>query len=100
MNICEVVMKILNITNGDSTANLIKHSSVTGDVLPWRDPMYHGPFPAKLTLSKLSVLRARYLFGPDADATGAERDFLLEGSTTENFKRLRQGYSMVRARLS
>ena len=70
-------MKILNITNGDSTANLIKHSSITSDVLPWRDPMHHGPFPAKLTLSKLSVLRARYLFGPDADATGAERDFRL-----------------------
>ncbi len=66
-------MKILNITNGDSTANLIKHSSITSDVLPWRDPMHHGPFPAKLTLSELSVLRARYLVGPDADATGAER---------------------------
>ncbi|MDU9005499.1 hypothetical protein [Sedimentitalea todarodis] len=70
-------MKILNITNGDGAANIIKQSAVPGDVLPWRDPMHHGPFPAKLSLSELSVLRARYLVGPDADPTGAERDFQL-----------------------
>lgn len=70
-------MRILNVTNGDGAANIIKQSAVAGDVLPWRDPMHHGPFPAKLTLSELSVLRARYLVGPDADPTGAERDFQL-----------------------
>lgn len=70
-------MKVLNITNGDGAANIIKQSSVVGDVLPWRDPMHHGPFPAKLSLSKLGKLRAAYLAGPDADPTEIERDFQL-----------------------
>ncbi|MDA8747663.1 hypothetical protein N9M66_05585 [Litoreibacter sp.] len=70
-------MKTLNITNGDGAANIIKQSAVTGDVLPWRDPMHHGPFPAKLSLSELGRLRAAYLAGPDADPTEIERDFQL-----------------------
>ncbi|WP_299606382.1 hypothetical protein [uncultured Tateyamaria sp.] len=70
-------MKTLNITNGDGAANTIKQSIVTGDVLPWRDPMHHGPFPAKLSLSELGNLRAEYLAGPDADATDVKRDFQL-----------------------
>ena len=70
-------MRILNITNGDGAANIIKQSTVPGDVLPWRDPMHHGPFPAKLNLSELSLLRARYLVGPDANPKAAERDFQL-----------------------
>lgn len=70
-------MKILNITNGDGAANTIKQSTVPGDVLPWRDPMHHGPFPAGLSLSELGNLRAEYLAGPDADATDVKRDFQL-----------------------
>ena len=76
-------MKTLNITNGDGAANIIKQSAVPGDVLPWRDPMHHGPFPADLPLSELSHLRARYLAGPDADPTGAERDFQLRDQHLE-----------------
>ncbi|MEM7237272.1 MAG: hypothetical protein AAF501_05545 [Pseudomonadota bacterium] len=70
-------MKTLNITNGDGAANIIKQSTVPGDVLPWRDPMHHGPFPAKLALSELGRLRAAYLAGPDADPAEIERDFQL-----------------------
>lgn len=70
-------MKTLNITNGDGAANIIKQSTVKGDVLPWRDPMHHGPFPANLSLSELGRLRATYLAGPDADPTEIERDFQL-----------------------
>lgn len=70
-------MKTLNITNGDGAANIIKQSVVTGDVLPWRDPMHHGPFPAKLSLSELGRLRATYLAGPNGDSTEIERDFQL-----------------------
>ena len=70
-------MKILNITNGDGAANIIKQSTVIGDVLPWRDPMHHGPFPAELPLSELGKLRAAYLASPDADPTEIERDFQL-----------------------
>lgn len=70
-------MKVLNITNGDGAANIIKQSTVSGDVLPWRDPMHHGPFPAKLSLAELSNLRAAYLAGPDGDQAEIERDFQL-----------------------
>ncbi len=70
-------MAILNITNGDGAANAIKASSVAGDVLPWRDPMHHGPFPAGLDLAELSKMRADYLSGPGIDRDAARRDFQL-----------------------
>ena len=70
-------MKTLNITNGDGAANIIKQSAVSGDVLPWRDPMHHGPFPANLSLPELSKVRATYLAGPDGDPAEIERDFEL-----------------------
>ena len=53
----------LHITNGDSAANLINASSVAGSVLPWRDPMHHGPFPKTTSLDEASSIRARYLGG-------------------------------------
>lgn len=56
-------MRSLHITNGD--------------VLPWRDPMHHGPFPKGVGFHDLSQLRAQYLAGPDADPTKAERDLRL-----------------------
>ncbi len=58
-------MNNLHITNGDSAAQVLKVSTVGGDVLPWRDPMHHGPFPSGLDLDAVSVVRARYLGGPD-----------------------------------
>ncbi|MEL6207845.1 MAG: hypothetical protein AAFR47_21440 [Pseudomonadota bacterium] len=70
-------MHILNITNGDSAADILKASTVPGDVLPWRDPMHHGPFPAGLSLDELRPLRARYLAGPDGNVEAAERGFRL-----------------------
>ena len=76
-------MKILNITNGDGAANILKESTISGDVLPWRDPMHHGPFPAGLTLSELSTLRARYLAGSKGDPSEAERDFRIRDQHLE-----------------
>lgn len=70
-------MKTLNITNGDGAANIIKQSVVAGDVLPWRDPMHHGPFPANCSLSELSKVRAAYLAGPDGNSAEIARDFEL-----------------------
>lgn len=70
-------MKTLNITNGDGAANIIKQSIVAGDVLPWRDPMHHGPFPAQSSLLELGKVRAAYLAGPGGDPAEIERDFEL-----------------------
>lgn len=70
-------MGSLHITNGDGAANIIKECGVPGDVLPWRDPMHHGPFPAGLDLPAASRLRARYLAGPSAEGDADERAFEL-----------------------
>lgn len=58
----------LHITNGDGAGNIIKACGVPGDVLPWRDPMHHGPFPAELTLDQLATIRGEYLEGPIAQS--------------------------------
>lgn len=62
-------MTDLHITNGDGAADIIRASVITGEVLPWRDPMHHGPFPLGLDLDDLSAVRGRYLAGPDLDAS-------------------------------
>ena len=68
---------ILHITNGDVAADLIKESSLTGDVLPWRDVLHDGPVPGDLKLEELSEVRVSFL----ADAfhlekTDVEKGFL------------------------
>ncbi len=70
-------MTDLHITNGDSTANLLNQSRITGDVLSWRDPMQHGPFPAQASLEDLAIIRGDYLSGPESDGKEAVRDFRL-----------------------
>ena len=57
------MVSMLHITNGDSAADLIRQTGLSGDVLSWRDPMHHGPFPADVGLDELSRLRIRYLSG-------------------------------------
>jgi len=59
-------MQRLHITNGDSAADIIRQCGIAGDVLPWRDPMHHGPFPHGFSLHELGRLRIAYLCG---DAT-------------------------------
>ncbi len=66
-------MSRLHITNGDSAADILKVSGMGGDVLPWRDPMHHGPFPLDLDLDAVSDLRAKYLNGPHGDHDKARR---------------------------
>ncbi|MCP5082630.1 MAG: hypothetical protein GY948_13165 [Alphaproteobacteria bacterium] len=67
----------LHITNGDGAAGLLKASGLEGDVLPWRDPMHHGPFPANADLQTLSEIRGRYLAGPGLPEGDVVRDFEL-----------------------
>lgn len=67
----------LHITNGDVAGNTLKASTLAGDILPWRDPMHHGPFPASLDLDAVSKLHAVHLAGNALDAKKVEMDFLL-----------------------
>ena len=70
----------LHITNGDGAAGLLKASGLEGDVLPWRDPMHHGPFPHEKDLEALSKIRGRYLAGPDLPEADVARDFELRNA--------------------
>jgi hypothetical protein len=74
--------RVLHITNGDSAAGLIRASGLPGDVLPWRDPMHHGPMPPDIDLAALSAVRAAYLSGPghSADSEFQARDAALRQS--------------------
>ena len=56
---------MLHIVNGDHAGDTLKAAGLGGDVLPWRDPMHHGPFPAGLGLDATSEVRSRYLTGTD-----------------------------------
>lgn len=65
----------LHITNGDGAGNLLEASGLGGDVLPWRDTMFEGPFPAGLDLSEMSAQRARYLAAIGLPVDDVRRDF-------------------------
>ncbi len=54
-------MKSLHVTNGDSTADLLRLSGLGGDVLPWRDVLHEGPVPADLDPPALNEVRARFI---------------------------------------
>ena len=67
----------LHITNGDQAADTLKQFRAGEDVLPWRDPMIDGPFPAGLDLPAASKLRAAHLAGADLTHEQVLRDFRL-----------------------
>ena len=69
----------LHITNGDGAAGLIEAGSVAGSVLPWRDPMHHGPFPKTSSLEEASNIRAQYL-GGDQYAEQTQSEFVKRDS--------------------
>lgn len=72
--------KRLHITNGDSAANIIALFATQDTVLPWRDPMHHGPFPYTETLDEISRIRIAYLEGKNSATethSFSERDQLL-----------------------
>lgn len=60
---------LLHVTNGDTAANLISSSNIGGRVLPWRDPMHHGPFPGNYSLDEVSRIRLAYLSGDESCAS-------------------------------
>jgi hypothetical protein len=67
----------LHVTNGDVAAGTLKQLLPDDDVLPWRDPMVEGPFPAGLDPAATSRLRAAHLAGPNLDHDQVLRDFCL-----------------------
>jgi hypothetical protein len=78
--------QILNITNGDSTLNIMKQAAIPGELLPWRDVLHDGPVPAGLSLKELSEVRAKFITDrgwgePEATAQDfRDRDNVLKSS--------------------
>lgn len=52
---------ILNITNGDSTVDLMQQANIPGVYLPWRDVLHDGPVPEGLSLEALSEVRSNFI---------------------------------------
>ncbi len=54
--------KTLHIVDGDSTGGILKEAGFrrNGEILVWRDALYTGPVPARLTLRQLSGVRSRF----------------------------------------
>jgi len=77
----------LHITNGDGAAGVIRESAVDGEVLPWRDPMHHGPFPSGLSLDERANVRADYLAEPDMSTDPARREFALRNQHLKDASR-------------
>lgn len=67
--------RILNITNGDSTVNIMQQAGIAGVLLPWRDVLHDGPVPAGLSLEQLSMVRARFI----ADRGWGEPEAVIHG---------------------
>jgi hypothetical protein len=65
----------LNITNGDAAGNGLSASGLPGEVLPWRDTMHQGPFPAGHDLDAVSLLRAEFLAGGALPVDDIRADF-------------------------
>lgn len=58
-------MSILNITNGDAAADLLRAADIAGEIVVWRDVLHEGPVPADLDAAALRECRARFLAGND-----------------------------------
>ena len=54
---------MLHLTNGDSTAGLLRAAGMPGAIMAWQDVLHEGPVPAGLDLGALSDTRARFLAG-------------------------------------
>ena len=73
----------LHIVDGESTGGTIKESGLASSkqILCWRDALYAGPVPAKLTLSQLSRLRSRFWTNQKKSTEFDKRDAALQKHT-------------------
>ena len=52
------MQNILNITNGDSSVEIMTKAGIPGVYLPWRDVLHEGPVPNGLSLEALSTSKS------------------------------------------
>lgn len=52
---------ILNITNGDCAAEIMKKADIPGSFLLWRDVLHEGPVPGNISFPELSAVRKDFI---------------------------------------
>ena len=78
------MQKVLHITNGDNTVDVMIKANISGDFLPWRDVLHDGPVPNDLALESLSNIRAQFIIdrgwgaATDVRQSFAQRDAQLQ----------------------
>ena len=78
---------MLHITNGDSTAVLVRRTGLPGNVLAWKDVLHKGPAPAGLSFEQLRQLRARFIADQGwAGYKDVLTDFLRRDHALEQFQ--------------
>ena len=81
-------VRVIHVTNGDSTAERIRQAGIPGPIIVWRDMLHTGPVPQGVSPEELRVLRADHLssagYGDRAAilAQLEERDSLLAQAAT------------------
>src|ERR1700704_3247011 len=80
----------LHVTNGDVAASPLEQFLPNDDVLPWRDPMVEGPFPAGLDPAATAQHRAAFLAGPNLEYDQVLRDFRLRDEHLASASRYRE----------
>ena len=56
---------MLHVTNGDSAAEGLTQSGLSGDVLPWRDVLHDGPVPSDEDREAFQRTRSQFIAGND-----------------------------------
>lgn len=76
---------ILNFTNGDVAVEIMKEANIPGVFLPWRDVLYDGPVPKKLSLEELSQVRAEFIISRGwGTSEDIKRDFIERDNTLKS----------------
>ena len=78
---------ILNITNGDSSVEIMKKAEIPGKFLPWRDVLHDGPVPKGLILEELSRVRAEFIVSRGwGEPEVVKRDFIERDNVLKSFQ--------------
>lgn len=80
--------KILNITNGDCTVDIMQQARLEGEFLPWRDILHEGPVPLNLEFEELCKVRGDFIYQKGwAKKKFIEDDFLKKIDIFQNISK-------------
>jgi hypothetical protein len=81
------IPEMLHITNGDCVRGTLRLGGVPGERLAWKDVLHEGPVPARLSLAKLSKVRAAFIASRGwGEASEVAADFRRRDRILERFR--------------